>query len=156
LIHPPFQLNPSSGNGADLDASLRFLNYPRYPKAVNASADTEPWLEVDSDQVRQAVLSSYAYVFVPVLTIGFILFLATSFLHWRRIFFNVSYILALCSWILVVIRTSMIVLIAATSFPALNPLYLWRAQIFLVSGALFSCAAWLQLSGRAQPRPSAA
>jgi hypothetical protein len=106
-------------------------------------------VDVVSGRVRQAVLNSYAYVLIPVLVLGIIFFLVLSLRYWRRVFMNVSYIMALCSWTLIVVRVSLLVLIAATSFPAVSPSYLWPAQLLLVSGALFSLAAWFQLSARA-------
>ena len=50
------------------------------------------------------------------------------------------------SWLLVVLRTGTpLLLIEVPSFFALNPQYLTPAYFFLVCGAIFSCAAWLQL-----------
>ena len=100
-----------------------------------------------SGRVRRAVLNGYPYFQVPVLVLGGVCFLVTSFLYWRRLLLNVSYVLALCLWGLVATRMSVVVLVDATSFPALNPLYLWPAQLLLVIGALFSLAAWFQVSG---------
>ena len=117
---------------------------------------SEELIEVISEYVRQAVLYNYAYVFLPVLVLGTVCFLVTTLSYWRCVMTNVSYILALCSWTLVAVRISIIVLIAATSFPALNPSYLWPSQLLLVSGALFSCAAWLQLWERSSTRSRAA
>ena len=257
FIHPPLQFNPSSGSEAQLDAVLRFLNYPLYTRPSNFasavsynisgwyyksghtwfwatvkapngsladvrlernaspdmqtgfkdpdashqrfslstrcnddctlelhsqddeiiqkklsefrhspisfdvgkghihientitvdSAGTTQLIDVASGRVRQAVLKYYAYVLMPILVLGAILFMVTSLLYWRRMLGNVSYTIALCSWVLIVVRVSLIVLVAATSFPALYPHYLWPAQLLLVTGALFSLAAWLQLSG---------
>ena len=106
------------------------------------------------DYVRQAVLKGYAYVLMPVLFLGVICFFAASLLYWRRGLSNISYIIALCSWILIAARVSLLVLIAATSFPGLSPSYLWPAQLLLVTGAFFSCVACFQLSGCIPvPRP---
>jgi hypothetical protein len=105
------------------------------------------WIEKVSDGARKFVLMQYSYALVPILFLGSISFLIVSLLFWRRVLLNVSYVLALCSWALLAARTSVIVLIAATSFPVLNPIYLWPAQLFLISGALFSFAALRQLSG---------
>ena len=155
LIYPPIQFNLSLGAEAEFDAALHFLNYPIYTKPINASAGTEQLLDVISGRVRQTVLNGYAYLLVPVLTIGVICFLMALFFHWRSVFPTL-----VTSWPCVhgsvVARISLIALITATSFPALSSVYLWPAQLFLVSGALFSCAACLQLSGRIKPRPSAA
>jgi hypothetical protein len=56
-------------------------------------------------------------------------FMVASLLYWGRVLGNVSYAIALCSWVLIVVRMSQIVLVAATSFPALDPHYLWPAQL---------------------------
>jgi hypothetical protein len=115
---------------------------------------TPRFMDVVSSRVRQAILENYAYVLVPMLVLGAISFSVASLLYWRHVLGNVSYIMALCSWVLIVVRLSLIVLVAATSFPALDPHYLWPAQLLLVTGALLSLAAWLQLSGRTAGRPS--
>jgi hypothetical protein len=115
-------------------------------------ADTEEWIEVVSGRIRRALLNNYQYVFVPVLIVGAVCFLAASSLYRRQALLNISYLFAVCSWVLAIIRMSILVLITATSFPALEPGYLWAANLLVVSGALFSCAAWLQLSGDARQR----
>jgi hypothetical protein len=63
----------------------------------------------------------------------------------RRVLWNASYALALTSWLLVFTRVTLLVFIDATSFPALNRGYLGPAYFLLVSGAVLSCSAWLQL-----------
>jgi hypothetical protein len=110
--------------------------------------DTTQGMDMVSARIRQAMLNNYAYVLVPVLILGVVCFMATSLLYWRGVLMNVNYIMALCSWALIVVRTSIVVLVDATSFPAINPAYVWPAQLFLVAGAFFSCATWFQLSGR--------
>jgi hypothetical protein len=108
-----------------------------------------PLVVVVSGHLRQAALNNYGYILVLLLVPGAILFLVTSLLYWRRVLLNVCYIMALCSWGLVVTRVSLLVLISATSFFVVIPNYLWPAHLLLVTGALFSCVAWLQLKGRA-------
>ncbi|MHB8270359.1 hypothetical protein [Bradyrhizobium sp.] len=61
---------------------------------------------------------------------------------------NICYVVALVSWVLVFARTSVLVLIDVTSFPALNQTYLAPAYFLLMSGAVLSCAALLNLAGR--------
>lgn len=95
--------------------------------------------------IRMAIVSHYSLVFLPLLVLGLAAFLATTLLRWRRAASNICYILALVSWLLVVLRTALLILIEVTSFHALNPQYLTPAYFFLVCGAIFSCAAWLQL-----------
>ena len=88
---------------------------------VAASASKTRLIDVVAGHVRQVVLKNYVYVLMPTLILGATLFVITSFLYRRRVVGNVSYIIALCSWVLIIVRVSLIVLVAATSFPALRP-----------------------------------
>ena len=57
-----------------------------------------------------------------------------------------------CILMLVAMRVGLVILIDVTSFPALNPFYLAPAYFLLVSAAVLSCAAWLEVSyGAALP-----
>jgi len=107
---------------------------------------TVQWMDAVSGSIRQVILNNYAYFVIPVIILGGTSFLAALLLYRRHILINVSYIMALCSWTLVVVRTSLIVVVAATSMPVLYDQYLWPAHIFLVTGALFSCAALARAS----------
>jgi hypothetical protein len=104
-------------------------------------------------RIRIIVLSWYHLVFVPVLILGGVAFLLTTMLFWKQAGSNACYALALASWLLVAVRTTLLVFIDATSFPTVNGIYLSSAYFLLVSGAVLSCAAWLQLSGRAPRDP---
>jgi hypothetical protein len=95
--------------------------------------------------VRIAIVSHYSMVFLPVLVVGLVAFLVATFLRWRVVVFNMCYLIALTSWMLVILRAGLLILVDITSFPALDPSYLAPAYFFLVSGAVFSCAACLQL-----------
>jgi len=55
------------------------------------------------------------------------------------------YVMALVSWVLVMSRVALLILIDVTSFPAINAQYLAPAYFFLVCGAVFSCCAGMQL-----------
>jgi hypothetical protein len=83
---------------------------------------------------------------VPALLLGVIAFAISSVTYWRSALRNVCYVLALVSWILVLSRVGLLLLTAATSLPALMVHYMAPAYFMMVSGAVFSCAAWLQLS----------
>jgi hypothetical protein len=96
--------------------------------------------------VRTALLRNYKFLFLPVLVIGIIAFVASTVLYWKNILSNMSYILALTSWMLVVLRCALLTLIDATLFPSLHGQYMAPAYFLLVCGAVLSCAAWLQLS----------
>jgi hypothetical protein len=50
-------------------------------------------------------------------------------------------------------RVSVLTLIDATSFPALNALYMAPAYFTAIAAAVLSCAAWIQLSDAARARP---
>jgi hypothetical protein len=99
---------------------------------------------------RAFVLDHYQAFWFPVLLIGAVAFLVSSF-FWRRMFENVCYVLALASWTLVVSRAGVLIFVDANVFPALQPSYLTPAYFALVSAAVFSIAALLQLN---QPGPA--
>jgi hypothetical protein len=67
-------------------------------------------------------------------------------LYWRIVMLNTCYVVALVSWALVFARASLLILIDATSFSALNVTYLAPAYFLLMSGAVLSCAALLNLA----------
>jgi hypothetical protein len=98
-----------------------------------------------ANSVREVVVSNYKFVFLPVVGIGAIAFVVLSLLRLRRALSNLSYVVALTCWMLVVLRAGLLTLIDVTSFPALNPSYLAPAYFLLVAAAVLSCAAWLQL-----------
>jgi hypothetical protein len=98
-------------------------------------------------RIRDIALSIHLYVLIPLLVIGVLAFVLTSMVHWRRAISNICYVMALVSWILVATRIGLLMLISATSFPALKVHYMAPTYFMLISGAVFSCAAWLQLAG---------
>ncbi len=105
-------------------------------------------------RVREAILTNYRFLSLPIYVLGAIAFAMASIIYMRRMMGNVCYVLALASWLLVFARASLLVLIDATTFPALFPFYLAPAYFLLISASVLSLAAWLQLSGRlAEPYP---
>jgi hypothetical protein len=102
-------------------------------------------IEEVCNRIREALMTHYSRLFVPVLVLGVLAFLLSTLMYSRKAVSNVIYILALVSWLLVFLRVSLMVLIDITSFPALFGFYLSPAHYMLVSGAVLSCAAWIQL-----------
>jgi hypothetical protein len=110
-------------------------------------AEYEPTLaDGTADHIRKVIFGLYKYVLVPLLLMGVIAFVTSSVVYWQSALRNVCYVLALVSWSLVLSRVGLLLLTAATSLPALMIHYMAPAYFMLVSGAVFSCAAWLQLS----------
>jgi hypothetical protein len=97
-------------------------------------------------RLRALVLTAYRYVLIPLAVIGAIAFSASTILYWNRILWNVCYVVAAASWLLVLSRVAVLLLIDITSFPALSFAYMAPAQYMLVCAAVFSCAAWRQLA----------
>jgi hypothetical protein len=95
--------------------------------------------------IRKAVMVSYSWIFLPILAIGLIAFLASILVFWRKAMWNVCFVMALVCWGLAFERTTLLILIASSSFPALLHSYLAPAYFMLVSGAVLSIAALLQL-----------
>jgi hypothetical protein len=102
-------------------------------------------------QIRDLVMTYYSWLFLPILTIGVISFLVSGLRYWRKAVWNVCFLMALVGWGLAFERTTLLLLIDSSSFPALNPFYLSPAYFMLVSGAVFSIAALLQLASDNQP-----
>ena len=101
--------------------------------------------------IRQFVLANYRMVFLPVAIVGAAAFLLGSFFYWRSMFTNVCYIMAATSWVLVLSRAGLLILIDATAMPTLQWLYLSAAYPLLVCAAMFSIAALPQLACEPQP-----
>lgn len=97
-------------------------------------------------QIRKAVMVSYSWFFQPILAAGLIAFFYSALVFWKTAIWNVCFVMALVCWGLVYERTTLLLLIDATSFPAVQAFYLAPAYYLLVSGAVLSMAAWYQLS----------
>jgi hypothetical protein len=99
-------------------------------------------------RIRERVLTYYQFVFLPLLSIGVLAFLVSS-LRWRKAPFNVCYILALTSWVLVLSRLAVLVIMGTTihinTTMVVNPYYGAPVFFFSVSGVVLSIAAALQL-----------
>ncbi len=108
-------------------------------------------IERFAERIRVKLITFYPWVFLPVCMLGLLAFLAATLFYPRRAFLKVSYVLALSSWTLVVLRTFLLGLIDITSFPALQLFYLYPAHFLAVTGAVLSLAAWLELSGYMPP-----
>jgi hypothetical protein len=100
--------------------------------------------------IRDAIMISYNWVFWPILTIGLIAFLVSALLFWKRMIWNICFVMALVCWGLAFERTTLLLLVDSSSFPALFASYLAPAYFMLVSGAVLSIAALLQLSQAGQ------
>jgi hypothetical protein len=105
-------------------------------------------------RIREAVMTNYRFLSFPIYGFGAIAFAAATVIYRRRALGNICYVLALASWLLVFTRTSLLILIDATTFPALFPFYLAPAYFLLISASVLSLAALLQLVGYlAEPYP---
>jgi hypothetical protein len=102
--------------------------------------------ELISHRVRQWLLASYAYVSVPVVIFGLAAFAAAGIRHWKHAALNACFVMAFVCWMLSVIRITLLVIVEATWFPALEFLYLAPVYFLITSGAFLSIAAWAQLS----------
>jgi uncharacterized membrane protein len=77
---------------------------------------------------------------------GVIAFVITTVLWWRSIAFNPCYIIAAASWVMAISRMGILVVLDVTTFPGvLSQAHLGPVYFFLVCGAVFSCAAFLQV-----------
>ena len=114
------------------------------------SADAEQYRVIRADAVaarlRLLTLRFYKYLFIPVLVLGALAFVAATLFYWRTAAGNVCYVMALAAWVIAFTRAALLLLIAATSFPV-TAQYMAPAYFMLVSGAVLSGAAWLQLRG---------
>ena len=120
-------------------------------ESAETSFDTFAPARIDGfcNTLRTTILSYYSWLSIPTVIAGLLSFFVATVLYGRIVMLNICYVVALASWVLVFARTSVLILIDATSFPALNQTYLAPAYFLLISGAVLSCAALLNL---ARPR----
>ena len=97
------------------------------------------------DQIRNTIAMSYSSIFLPILAIGFVAFLVSALAFWRRAIWNVCFMMASVCWALAFELATLLILIDSSSLPALNYHYLAPAYFMLVSAAVLSIAALLQL-----------
>jgi hypothetical protein len=98
------------------------------------------------NRLRKFLMSYYSWLSIPALVLGALSFLISIVLYWRTAMSNVCFLMAAVCWLLVLVRCSLMVLIDATSFPAMVGFYLAPAHFLLMSGAVLSCAALLNLA----------
>lgn len=132
--------------GFGLEIGKAHLHFDAVQLQINP-AFAEGRAERFANRVRLTVASYYPLLWLPCLALGIGAFLVVSFQAGYAAWRNVCYILALTSWLLVLLRISLLVLIDVTSMPPLYGLYLAPAYYMAVSGAVLSCAAWAQLMG---------
>ena len=106
-------------------------------------------------RVRDLIAAYYNWIFLPILVVGVVSFLVSALVFWKRAVWNVCFVVAFVSWFLVVERTTLLILIDATSFTALRVNYLSPCYFLLVSGAVLSIAALLQVFDNAVNRTGA-
>jgi hypothetical protein len=94
--------------------------------------------------LRIAILSFYSWLFLPILALSLVAFVASAITFRGRAAFNVCFVVALACWGLVLSRTTLLLLIDITSFPTLFGFYLAPAYYLLVGAAVLSIAAWAQ------------
>src|SRR5262249_4237656 len=99
-----------------------------------------------SNSIRAAIIAKYALLYLPVVGIGLIAFLITTVGWWRNAGLNTCYAIAAASWMMVISRMGILVFLDVTTFPGvLGQAHLGPAYFFLICGAVFSCAAFLQV-----------
>jgi hypothetical protein len=97
-------------------------------------------------RIREFVLAHYFWLSIPTFVVGALSLLIATARYWRVAMLNVSYRMALVCWLLAFFRTSLLVLIDATSFPILAASYLSPIYFLLIAGSVLSCAALLNLA----------
>jgi hypothetical protein len=95
-------------------------------------------------RLRIAILTSYSWLFLPILALGLVAFVASALTYRGRAVWSVCFVMAFACWGLALLRTTLLLLIDITSFPALQAFYLAPAYYLLVTAAVLSIAAWTQ------------
>jgi len=99
-----------------------------------------------SNSVRAAIIANYWLLYLPLVGIGLIAFLVTTVGWWRNAALNTCYAIAAASWMMAISRMGILVVLDVTTFPGvLSQAHLGPVYFFLVCGAVFSCAAFLQV-----------
>jgi hypothetical protein len=125
-----------------------------FVEKVGFAAETRPPTALGNAalRLRTAVLVAYPYILIPLVAFGAIAFAVATVLYWKHALWNVCYVVASASWLLVLSRVAILLLIGLTSFPALKLGYMAPAQAMLACAAVLSCAAWYQLTGLRQAK----
>jgi hypothetical protein len=136
-----------AGKAADIVLGGGTVHFDSTETSFDAFAPSR--IDEFCNTLRIIILSHYSWLSIPTIIAGLLSFFVATLLYWRIAMLNICYVVALVSWVLVFSRASLLILIDATSFPALNLTYLTPAYFLLMSGAVLSCAALLNL---ARPR----
>ena len=151
FLSPSEHIDASVGDEEKLTSALEFLNYPRHTRPMSTSSSVVPKANL-SDKVaarmRKFVLKNYGVLMLPTLVLGILGFLLSTAFYFRTALRNCAYIVAFACWTLVLSRISLLVLMSATSVPiqADIPLYYSAAFFMMVSAAVLSLGAFVQLS----------
>ncbi len=117
------------------------------PASASESSTHSAVARVASD-VRLAVLRFYSFLSVPILAVGAAAFAFTTVAFFPRLMESVVYIIAASSWIFVLSRAGLLMLIQVTSTPVgiMTPFYMAPGTYQLICAAILSIAAWLDLA----------
>ncbi len=100
-----------------------------------------------TNAARRFIVKWYEFLFVPLLALGVVAFVLASVRSWRKALWDICYVLALTSWVLVFMRVTVLVAMEVTSATTvINPLYGAPTFFHLVCAAILSIAAWAGLS----------
>ncbi len=77
-----------------------------------------------------------------------------SVFYRRKAVDEVCYVVGVACWLLVFVRMTLLILIDATSFPAITGFYIAPAYFLLMGGAVLFCACFLNLSRGAARTPA--
>jgi len=97
-----------------------------------------------SNSIRAAIIAKYWVLYLPLVGIGLIAFLVTTLGWWRTAALNPCYAIAAASWVMVISRTGGLVVLDVINGGGLSENYLGPAYFFVICGAIFSCAAFMQ------------
>lgn len=142
LARPPVGFDLGPGRVHVDAAEIQANEYPLPTLAENVAR-----------QLRERIVTSYNYLFIPVLVAGIVAMLLSTLLYLKRAIYNPCYALAVALWVAVFTRVTMLVVIEATWIPPIfsgHSPYLTPLYFLIVSAAVLSIAAWTQL--RATPQ----
>ncbi|MFL6796089.1 MAG: hypothetical protein ACJ8F3_01605 [Xanthobacteraceae bacterium] len=122
-----------------------YVHFDSVTRAADPALETVR-TEAVANSVRELVMANYKFVSVPIACIGAVVFAFLGLFRARRALMNECYMVALTCWLGVLLHTAWITLIDITSFPALNPMHLGPSYFMMITAAVLSCAAWLQLA----------
>jgi hypothetical protein len=113
----------------------------------SATVKSDPFaptrIEELCNRLRIGIMTHYFWVSIPVLIAGLSSFLVVTIIWPCRALDDLCYVVGVACWLLVIVRTSLLVLIDATSFPTLTGFYIAPAYFLMIGGAVLFCAALL-------------